>query len=216
LFGDLVAEYLWLEGLTQEGSINGTLPVMIGQFLRSLFETPKYSLFGSTLSVKQAVSHFLKCSRTAIRMACDPELDFTFLHWSIPHAPYIYDRGRKTLGSSITSPRGYLDNLALADLALSEVRAEMMEAGLWEKSVIIVTSDHWWRYAFGLDGKIDRRVPFVVHFPGEGHPTNYSEPFNTVVLHDLTLAIVDGHILSSSDLLAWLARNAAYAAPTKL
>lgn len=216
LFGDVVADYLWLEGPTQESSIEGSIVEMTGFFLRSLLETPKYSLFGSTLTAKLAITHFLKSSAAAIRMASDSRIDVAFLHWTIPHSPYIYDRERKMLGSTSMGPEGYLDNLALTDLALSQVRAQMINVGLWEKSVVIVTSDHWWRYASGLDGKMDQRVPFAVRFPGEGQRRTYAEPFNTVALHDLTLAIVDGYIRSSSDLLAWLAKNATYAAPTKL
>ncbi len=216
LFGDIVADYLWLEGPTQESSIEGSIAEMTGAFLRSLLETPKYSLFGSTLTARVAMSHFLKSSAAAIRMASDSRIDVAFLHWTIPHAPYIYDRVRRTLGRTTMGPKGYLDNLALADLALGQVRTEMIDAGLWEKSVVIVTSDHWWRYASGLDGKMDQRVPFAVHFPMESQRTTYAEPFNTIVLHDLTLAIVDGYVRSTSDLLAWLATNAAYAAPTKL
>ena len=216
LFGDVVSDYLWLEGPTQESSIEGSILEMTGFFLRSLLETPKYSLFGSTLTANLAITHFVKSSAAAIRMASDPRLDVAFLHWTIPHAPYIYDRKRTRLGRTSMGPDGYLDNLALADVALSRIRSEMVSAGLWEKSVVIMTSDHWWRYAAGLDGKMDQRVPFAVRFPGGSQRTTYAEPFNTVALHDLTLAIVDGCVSSSSDVVAWLADNATYAAPTKL
>lgn len=216
LFGDVVSDYLWLEGLSQESSIYGSVPQMTGAFLRSLLETPKYSLFGSTLTAKRAILDFLESSAVAIRMAADPGIAVAFLHWTIPHSPYIYDRQRKALGSTKMGPQGYLDNLALADVALGQVRTQMMNAGLWEKSVVVMTSDHWWRYASGLDGKMDRRVPFAVRFPGGSRSTTYAEPFNTVALHDLTLAVVDGSVRSSSDLLAWLAANGADAAPTKI
>jgi hypothetical protein len=216
LFGDVVAEYLWLEGLSQESAIDGSIPEMTGAFLRSLLETPKYSLFGSTLTAKRAILDFLESSAAAIRMAAAPRIDVAFLHWTIPHAPYIYDRERKTLGRTKMGPEGYLGNLALADIALGQVRTQMINTGLWEKSVVVMTSDHWWRYASGLDGKMDRRVPFAVRFPGQSQRITYAEPFNTVAMYDLTLAIVDGFVDSPSGLLTWLATNAAYAAPTKL
>ena len=216
LFGDVVSDYLWLEGLTQESAIQGSIPEMTGAFLRSLLETPKYSLFGSTLTVKMGVSHFLKGSAAATRMASDPKIEVAFLHWTIPHAPYIYNRERGGLGRTTMGPGGYLDNLALSDIALGQVRSHMTESGVWEKSVVIVTSDHWWRYSSGFDGKMDQRVPFAVRFPGESKRTTYAEPFNTVALHDLTLAIVDGLVKSSSELLAWFGKNTTYVAPTKM
>src|ERR1035441_4101834 len=88
------------------------------------------------------------------------------------------------------------------------IRSAMVSASLWETADVIMTSDHWWRYAAGLDGKMDQRVPFAVRFPGGSQRTTYAEPFNTVALHDLTLAIVDGCVSSSSDVVAWLADNA--------
>ena len=215
LFGDVTADYLWLEGLTQESAIDGSIPEMIGAFLRSLLETPKYSLFGSSLIVGMGATQYLQSSAAAIRFASDPAIGVSFLHWTIPHAPYIYDRKRKALGRTTMGPLGYLDNLALCDCAMERVRTAMMAAGLWEQSVVIMTSDHWWRYASGLDGKMDRRVPFAVRFPGGDHG-KYEMPFNTVALHDLTLAIVDNLVSSPTELLAWLRRNAVDAPPTKV
>ena len=113
-------------------------------------------------------------------------------------------------------PAGYLDNLALSDVALGRVRDQMLKAGLWEKSVVIVTSDHWWRYAAGFDGKMDQKVPFAVRFPGKQAGMLYQQPFNTIALHDLTLQIVDNILRSPSDLIGWLPENAINAPPTKM
>jgi hypothetical protein len=216
LFGDVLTDYHWLEGLSQECSINGSVAKMTAQFCRSLLETPKYSLFGNTLTSRMAISHYLQSSAAANRMASDSRLGAAILHWTIPHAPYIYNRKTNKLGNTTMGAAGYLDNVVLTDAAVGRIRAHMTGAGLWNESAVIVTSDHWWRYASGFDGKTDRRVPFIVHFPGECHRTDYEKPFNTVALHDVILALVDGVVGSSSDLVAWLDTHTAYSPPAKV
>jgi len=39
---------------------------------------------------------------------------------------------------------------------------------------------------------------------GPARPARFPRPFNTLLLHDLTLAIVDAEISTSSEVVAWL------------
>jgi hypothetical protein len=216
LHGDSVVAYAWEEAPTQENAVSGPLWRTVAGFLRSLLETPRMSPFGQSAVVRKATERYHNIQKAARQFAANAELDFVFLHWPIPHAPYIYDRTSDRLGVSNVSSTGYLDNLALSDLAFGEVRADMTRAGVWDKSVVILTSDHWWRYAEGLDGRKDLRVPFAVHFPGQTHRVIYAKRFNTVATHDLIAALLDGVVTSADDLVQWLDRNGTDHMPTKV
>ena len=216
LHGDSVVAFVWEEAPTQENAASGSLWRMVAGFLRSLLETPRMSPFGQSAVVQRATESYQNTQKAARQFAANGKLDFVFLHWPIPHAPYIYDRASTKLGVSKVSSAGYLDNLALTDQAFAEVRADMTRAGVWDKSVVILTSDHWWRHSVGFDGGKDLRVPFAVHFPGQKHRVNYSRQFNTVVTHDLITALLEGVVTCADDLVLWLDRNGIDHMPTKV
>jgi hypothetical protein len=215
LFGDSVVTFVWEEAPTQENAASGSLWRMLLGFQRSLFETPRMSPFGQSAVVRRATESFRNIQKAARQFAADADLDFVFLHWPIPHAPYIYDRTSTRLGVSRFASAGYLDNLALTDLAFAEVREDMIQAEVWDRSVVILTSDHWWRHSVGFDGRKDIRVPFVVHFPGQKHRINYSRQFNTVTTYHLITAILEGRVTCEDQLVRWLDRNGIDHMPTK-
>jgi hypothetical protein len=152
----------------------------------------------------------------AIKLGADPNLDMVFLHLSVPHPPGFYDRSTGEYKLDGTS--GYLDGLALADRALGEIRRAMEEAGIWNDTHFIVTSDHFIRVNIwlrpGRSSAEDRelmarrkenfRVPFLVKLAGPAAATVYEPPFNILVMHDLTLALLDGEVGSHPDLARWL------------
>jgi hypothetical protein len=157
---------------------------------------------------------FERIQAAAIEIVRDPRFDFAFLHLPVPHHPDIYDPVARTL--SIRDERSYLDNVELADRALAELRRAMEEAALWNKTTVIVSSDHWWRAIhrgdWGLtaaeealfgDGP-DRRVPVLVKLAGQQSPISYAKTFNTIVLHDLVLEIFAGRIRTAPELATWL------------
>jgi hypothetical protein len=143
----------------------------------------------------------------ALETAADPDLDLVFAHFPVPHLPGIYDRRSRQI-----APRGpldmeaYLGNLELADRTLGEVRRSMADAGLWETSTVVVTSDHWLRLP-GLDPKLGYRVPLIVKLPGQTRPLTYRERLNTVLLHDLVLRQLEEPSALPEELVAWLNRR---------
>lgn len=157
----------------------------------------------------------------ALRIAGDSSIGFALLHFPVPHHPDIYDPDRREL--SIDDERSYFDNLSLTDRTLGELRAVMEAAGLWDASVVVVTSDHWWRaihrgdwgllpeeevvFAEGLD----RRIPFMVKFAGQHAPLFYAKPFNTILFHDLVLEIFAERISAPNEFRVWLDANRASA-----
>lgn len=133
---------------------------------------------------------------------------FMFLHYPLPHSPYIYDRKSGTLGFNRNSREGYLDNMALADRCLGELRAEMERKGIWDGSLVIISSDHHWR-TNTYDGQTDyEHVPFMVKLPHQQKGITYDGKFNTILTQDLILAVLDGKVKSPEDAAMWLNQTA--------
>ncbi len=156
-------------------------------------------------------------------MATDPNLNLVFVHYPIPHPPGVYDRYKDAF--SLSSSSGYIDNLALADRALKQLRQRMVEAGIWESTTILISSDHrlradsvWrghplWKPALTkedplvVNSRRDERVPFILKLAGENQGITYEPAFNTVLSHDLILAILSSEVSKKEDVVMWLDRH---------
>ncbi len=82
----------------------------------------------------------------------------------------------------------------------------MEDAGTWDETAVLATSDHWWRTNLWRDSNFqggtaeeaklmlaepDHRVPCLLKMPGQTHSAAYIPAFNTLLLHDLILRIFD-------------------------
>ncbi|HMC60324.1 MAG TPA: sulfatase-like hydrolase/transferase, partial [Candidatus Solibacter sp.] len=125
----------------------------------------------------------------------------------IPHAPHAYDRrtGRFTLKNSPI--RGYIDSLALLDRTLGEIRRSMEAAGTWDKTTVLMTSDHPYREAEQLDGKSDPRIPFLLKLASQKEGRLYSQPFNAILTGDFLLAVLKGEVSDAAGAVGWLDQN---------
>lgn len=141
-------------------------------------------------------------------VATDPELDLVLVHWPIPHAPAIYDRRAGRFRFVSHNPDWYLDNLALVDLTVGQLRRAMEVSGLWDQTTILLTSDHPWRWSANLDGKTDPRVPLMLKLAGHKEPLAYARPFETLLLHDLLLALLRGELPDPNSVARWLDQRA--------
>jgi hypothetical protein len=103
--------------------------------------------------------------------------------------------------------RGYFDSLALLDATLGEIRRSMRAAGTWDQTAVLITSDRPYRSAEAIDGKSDPRIPFFLKMPLQASGGVYSRQFNTVLAHDLVLAILDGRVSDMAGAAAWLDSN---------
>ncbi len=169
---------------------------------------------------KYCFQSYVNIHQKAVAMATDPNLSLIMIHYPIPHPPGIYDRSKHDF--SFNSRSGYLDNLALSDRVLGELRREMEKAGLWETTIVLVSSDHglradrvWrahpvWKPFFTIEDPsvtnsiADERVPFILRLPGESKGFGYTSAFNTVLSHDLLLALLSGQISKQKDVVKWL------------
>src|SRR5579885_133349 len=154
-------------------------------------------------------------SSQAEGVAASREFGLTFVHLPVPHPPYIYDRAKGELSEAAGG--SYLDNLALADRTLGELRRAMERAGTWEQTTVVVSSDHWMRSDYWrvrpfwtvedsatFNERVEHRVPFIVKLAGQKSGATYDAPFNTVLPHDLVLEVLGGRIKDARELAAWL------------
>jgi hypothetical protein len=158
---------------------------------------------------------YFKLRDRAYQDAADPQVDLVFLHLPLPHLYGIYNRGRGdfTLDSSL----GYADNVALVDRTVGEMRRAIEQAGLWDSTSLVITSDHGlrpavWRGHMGwtdelerlTGGKQNETVPVIVKLAGESRGSVYERSFSNVVCGDLSLAILSGEVKSAGDAAGWL------------
>jgi len=156
------------------------------------------------ISREQHIEAYQNVLNDAKRIVTSNNFQFIFVHIPVPHAPFIYDQDKESFTMMADPIKGYLAQLNLADKTLGELRSGMEEAGVWENTTLIISSDHWWRKSEKFDGKIDHRVPFIVRMSGQNQGITYGQPFNTVLTHDLVLAILKGECVSNQGVVNWL------------
>ena len=150
----------------------------------------------------------------SLAVATNANYGFMLLHLPPPHLPGVFDpaTGGYTV-LDMQKVRGYFRNLALADLFLGTLRRGMETSGLWDKECVIISADHSWRASATYDRRRDSRIPFLVKAPGMNRPIVYSPEMNTLVTHDLVLAILREELASQQQLVPWLDAQPAVRVP---
>lgn len=180
-----------------------------------------FRLFLHRSVFENEIERYQSTIQQASILAADPKLDLVYLHFPLPHPPGIYDRVSVRL--AISQRHSYLDNLELTDASFGIVRRAMEQAGLWQGSTVIVSADHWWRTdevwktAAGwtaeeqrvISGREpDHRIPFIVKLAGSERPMVYERPFNTLITRRLLMAVLNGRLSTTRDLVQLLESSA--------
>jgi hypothetical protein len=199
----------WWPMAMQHNSMGESFREILPNQTRSLFETNLFSPFGRSLTLEQQTGVYKAIMLQAERLLGDRRFGFTLVHLPVPHGPHAYDRrtGTFTLGNSPIA--GYIDSLALLDRTVGEMRRNMENAGTWDATTVLFTSDHSYRDAAQLDGRGDGRIPYLLKLASQKETVTYREPFNAVVTGDLLLAVMRGEIGDAASATAWLDRNRA-------
>lgn len=192
----------FLEGLLGTG-FWGTVA---GQSV-SLLETDSLSPFGQSSSTRHKVQNFLELMASSQMDVADPGLGLVFLHLPVPHAPHAYNRFTGRLDQANRPITGYIDSLALVDRMLGELRAAMERRGVWDHTVLLISADHPFRASQFLDGKSDRRVPFLLRFPGRPTAGVCAPEFDTIISANLVYAILRGSISTPADASDYIERH---------
>jgi len=164
-----------------------------------------------------SIEGFHQLFADAKSFATDPNLSLSFLHFGLPHKPWIYDRKTKKvryLGEWPQSLKGYWGNLELTDKSFGEIREAMEQKGLWENTTVIVTSDHWWWFGhpenqvYQPDGKTDFRIPLIIKLPHQKQHVRFDPSMNTVLLPFLVMDVLEGRVENIEDLSRWFDSHA--------
>lgn len=154
--------------------------------------------------------------RASLSVVTNSVYGLALLHLPAPHRPGVYlpdqDKFSATAMAHMSKVTAYFDNLALADRELGKLRHAMENQGQWDKTWVILSADHSWRESSRYDGRRDYRVPFLVKPPGKNGPMACPQPFNTVLTHDLILAILRRELTNQQDAAHWLDAHATQSA----
>ncbi len=168
-----------------------------------------------TFVQRRQLRQFLAIRDRAYREIADPQMDFVFVHFPTPHMFAIYDRHRADFALSPNT--NYLDNLALVDRTVGEIRGTLEKAGLWESTTLMITSDHalrpamWhnrynWNAAFErlIGPGASRTVPFILKLARQHEGAVYEPSVSNVTATQLSLAALSGEVTTPRQAATWL------------
>jgi hypothetical protein len=202
----------WWSGSNQYNSAGTTLPEMIVNRPRSLYENIYRSPFGLSLSSQRHIRVTENVVAKALEVAADPKIGVALLHMPVPHPPYFYNAATRkndlastpVIGIFSQNQSGYFDALALTDKIVGELRCAMEQAGTWDTTTIIFSADHPYRHREVLDGHpVSRRVPFLVKLAGPERQQCYPATFSALLTKNLILAILGGEVSRPDQLPRW-------------
>jgi hypothetical protein len=150
----------------------------------------------------------IKSQTRALDAATDPSLDLVYLHLPMPRPP-----GLSAAVFGKYSEAAYLSNARVADEFFARLRLRLESVGLWEKTAVLLTSDHGYRdfpEALRDRGGFSQylQVPFLVKLAGPSSPATFAVPFSTLALKEVGLGLLSGKIDSYPLLSDALRRNA--------
>ncbi len=196
----------WWESLSWEGNSYGSgLGESSLLLARALFETQFRPVSRESLPHAR---HGRTCGEAlarAIAVATEPGIGLAFLHLPVPHSPY-FDPATGRF-SAQDEARGYDNNLVLLDGMLGKIRRALEQAGMWDSTTILMSSDHCNRAAVRPERAQAYPVPFLLKLAGQHEPVVFSHRFNTVLTHALVLGVLRGEIADAAGACAWLERR---------
>jgi hypothetical protein len=161
------------------------------------------------------LDQYLMIRKRALADAVDPQIGLLYLHFPAPHLFAIYDR--KHGDFSLSDATSYLDNLALVDRTVGELRRTLERADLWDSTNLLISGDHglrpWlWRDGYNWTPEMDRltaggvstTVPFILKLAGQRKGAMYNQPFSTLLSGDLAVAVLNGRVSNEGQASVWL------------
>jgi hypothetical protein len=128
----------------------------------------------------------------------DPAYQLVFVHWLIPHHPYIYDHTVNDF--SLEAQTSYSDNLELVDRTIGEIRKQLEATGQWERTALLISADHAFNPHAG-------KIPFLLKLPGQREGQVYPERWNTVITSELLLGILSGEFSTPEQVVSRINQN---------
>lgn len=198
-----------LQGMLDYASTSALNIPLVRDWLPKLLQNEKRDSAAHMKFIEQGTLEKAK------EVAGDASLSMILIHYPAPHPPCSYNRWRNDF--STAGDCDYFDNLVLVDRTLGELRRAMESAGVWDQTTVLVSSDHWWRIniwatehplteeeATITGGKMDYRVPFILKLKDQNEPIIYNPEFNTIITHDLFIALLHGELSKANEVVTWL------------
>lgn len=190
----------------------GSQPMEIAanQF-KNLFENQFRSPFGQSLGTKRHAIDYEIILRGALAIVSNPAFNLVFVHLPVPHPPFFYNRitghfdlnNRPLIGLIKKDFSGYFDAIQLVDLTIGKLRSSLESAGLWDRTHLLISSDHPLRNRVQIDGVTnEERVPFIVRVAGVSEEVTYAPRFNTIVSSELAMALLRGELHTPAEVRA--------------
>ena len=163
-----------------------------------------------------------------------PRNSLVFIHYPLPHAPYIYDTHGGFTGDykvrwgvahtddedrMLGTAAEYARHLVYLDQVLGGFMDELRRDGTYDDALVIVTSDHHWRTE--PDSALRRRsfrwVPLIVKLPGQHAGGVVDDSFPNVESWHFAEQAIAGHTTDErvARLIARYGGGAAAAAPAR-
>jgi hypothetical protein len=181
-----------------------TVGAVMPNVARSVVETNLFSPFGQSLPTLAHIRTYQAMLARAEQVVVDRHFQFALIHLPVPHAPHTYNRQTGEFSRKNSPVSAYLDSLALVDRTLGELRRKMEDAGVWESTTVLVSSDHSYRVSEVLDGKWDSRIPFLLKLAGRSGGQTLDQEFNTIISGELLLAILEGEVQTAQEAANWI------------
>jgi hypothetical protein len=175
-------------------------------FLRESIELEAVPWLGPTNLLRRHVGRIDPMIEQASVAASHSGKSFAYLHLPIPHGPFFK---RESDGGIVPQPsdvHGYQYGLDEADRALGIIRDAMTRAGVWDDALVVVTTDHPFRYQFE-GGYGNGHIPMMIKFPHQTAPMVYSHPFQAVETKGLIEDFMRGGLPTPERAVAWLDRT---------
>ncbi|MSP19235.1 MAG: hypothetical protein EXR74_06665, partial [Bdellovibrionales bacterium] len=97
----------------------------------------------------------------------------------------------------------YFGNMLLVDKIIGEFRRMLEASGEWNKSTLIISSDHSWRRSADYDSKRDFRVPFIIKM-ADGKSRVIKKSIATIVTKNFILEVMKNKIRTTDQAVSWL------------
>ncbi len=102
---------------------------------------------------------------------------FRFVHFSVPHLPFVFTAAgyEPPFDPLRTSPDAdYRRQIAYVDRLVGDIVARMKRDGTFDDMTVVIFADHGFR--FGGEERDPRHIPFIVKLPGQGSGEIVVEP----------------------------------------
>ena len=178
LLGDLVDECRSMSFYNASGVGEGFSPV--SPIMTALIMWPRQFPFGIVKNVPFArlqrglVEELSAFARRPLEGA---QPVFRFVHFSVPHLPFVFDEDGYNPGINPlrTSPDdGYRRQLRYVDRLLGELVTDMERDGSFARSTLVVLADHGFRFG-GLEHD-PLHIPFIVRKAAQNVRSDVTEP----------------------------------------